>query len=621
MKTKIAIPNNRSSWLFNQKAERNQMNRQKNKSTFSTTLLALMLALLLGGAGLLGSPAWAADWRKINCYSSEAAKNAGPQYGGSITFLDGFGAAFPPVAWHQGAGSSWTAGIYHEPMYETLLANDIVLKGPCGTGESGFYHSNAGILEVLTGKLAERWELPDRQTIIWHLRRGVMWAGKPGVMESRELTAEDVVKSYELGWTRYPDWPSIKDVESITAKDRYTVVLKSRLIPKEFEFDFGTQAWLGNTIVPAEVGDEAMKDWKTHVGLGTGPFFLEDVVEGSYVSYVRNPNYWGSYVFNDKKYEIPFIDRLVKTVIQDKSSQVAALRTGKIDVYDSLEKKFVDSVKRSAPEIKMIERVAERAWRMGMRLDVKPFDDLRVRKAISMAIDREAFINTIQGGKGEILNAEIHAGHSETYYTPLEKLPQSVRENFEYNPERARQLLAEAGYPNGFETTIQSNAREPERDVVSFLAAMWKDIGIDVKIDLRDSSVMNGILVKKEHAPMFFGANSVMSPGATLLTWAVDESQTYNVWVVDDPEINEVFEKWQNTSDPVEAAKILKGLNVLWLSKAYVAYLPSPYVTLAHWPWVENYAGEVNESSSMAVGGIFARAWINSDLKAEILGQ
>ena len=89
-----------------------------------------------------------------------------------------------------------------------------------------------------------------------------------------------------------------------------------------------------------------MKDWKNHVGLGTGPFHLQEVVEGSHVAYVRNPNYWDSYVFNDKKYEIPFIDRLVKTVIQDKSSQVAALRTGKIDVYDVLEKKFVDSLKK-----------------------------------------------------------------------------------------------------------------------------------------------------------------------------------------------------------------------------------------------------------------------------------
>ena len=584
--------------------ERNKMENLKSKSTFSATLLALILALIMGAIVFLGSPAAAQE----------------PQYGGTITFLDGYGGRFPPTQWDPSKGV-WTVGVYVEPYYETLLATDFVKYGPRGTNEYPSYHSQGAIEELLTGRLAESWSVPDETTLIFKLRQGIMWQAKPGVMKSRELTAEDVVYSFKRNLADAFTWGAHAKIESITATDKYTVEFKLESWIADWYLWFGYASWGAAAIYPKEVVDAGIGDWRNHTGTGMGPFFLEDVVEGSYVSYVRNPNYWDSYVFNDKKYEIPFIDRLVKTVIQDKSSQVAALRTGKIDVYDSLEKKFVDSVKRSAPEIKMIERVAERAWRMGMRLDVKPFDDLRVRKAISMAIDREAFINTIQGGRGEILNAEIHAGHSETYYTPLEKLPQSVRENFEYNPERARQLLAEAGYPNGFETTIQANAREPERDVVSFLAAMWKDIGIDVKIDLRDSSVMNGILVKKEHTPMFFGANSVMSPGATLLTWAVDESQTYNVWVVDDPEINEVFEKWQNTSDNVEAAKIIKGLNVLWLSKAYVAYLPSPYVTMAHWPWVENYAGEVNESSSFAVGGIFARAWINSDLKAEILGQ
>ena len=584
-------------------------------SKIKSTITATLLALILGGAGFLGSPAWAAE---ICGFSSEAAKNAGPQYGGTITFLDGYGAAQQPTSWHQGAGSSWVASIYVEPMYQTLLANDLTVKGPCGTGASGFYHSAGEVLEVMKGQLAERWEIPDPKTLIWHLRRGIMWSGKPGVMESRELVAEDVVESYKLGWQRYPDWGTTKGVESMTAKDRYTVVLKHKKLPKEWEIYFGIAPWLGNIIVPAEVGDEAMKDWKTHVGLGTGPFHLQDVVEGSYVSYVRNPNYWDSFIFNDKKYEIPFIDRLVKTVIKDKSSQVAALRTGKIDVFDALEKKFVDSVKRSAPEIKMIERVAERAWRMGMRLDKKPFDDLRVRRAISMAIDRDAFINAIQGGKGEILNGEIHSGHSETYYTPLEKMPKEVRENFEYNPERARQLLAEAGYPNGFETTIQARAHEPDRDVVSFLVANWKDIGIDVKIDLLESAVFNGLLNKNEHAPLTFSANSVLAPGATLYSYAVDESNAYHVAVVDDLEINEVYDKWEHTLDNVEANKILKGLNVLWHKKAYVAYLPTPYVSVAYWPWVENYAGEVNESQAFSVGGIFGRAWINSDLKAKI---
>ena len=438
------------------------------KSTFRSTLLALMLALLLGGAGFLGSPAWAADWRKTIGFSSEAAKNAGPQYGGTITFLDGYKAEFPPVAWHKGEGSTWSTAVYHEPMYETLMAADIEKYGPRGDGTEAFYHSWGFRLPVLRGRLAESWSLPDANTIIFTLRRGIMWSGKPGVMESRELTAEDVVYSQKLGFQRY-NIPVYQDVQSITATDRYTVTIKNKQFVPEWAYDFGFGASTGGgMIVPRELTDEAMKDWKTHVGLGTGPFHLEDVVEGSSVSYVRNPNYWDSYVFNDKKYEIPFIDRLVKTLIKDKSSQVAALRTGKIDVFDALEKKFVDSLKRSAPEIKMIERAEERSWRVGMRLDVKPFDDLRVRKAISMAIDREAYINTLLGGAGVILNAELHAGLPETLYTPMEKLPRSTQENWEYNPERARQLLAEAGYPNGFETTIQTYAQEPHRDMCLF---------------------------------------------------------------------------------------------------------------------------------------------------------
>ena len=306
---------------------------------------------------------------------------------------------------------------------------------------------------------------------------------------------------------------------------------------------------------------------------------------------------------------------------KDKSSQVAALRTGKIDVYDGVQKKFVDSLKRSSPKLKMIERAEQRSWRIGMRLDVKPFDDLRVRKAISMAIDREAFINTLWGGGGVILNAEIHAGNPETLYTPLEKLPRSTQENFEYHPDRARQLLAEAGYPNGFETTLQGYAREPDRDVVSFLAAMWKDIGIDVKIDLRDQPALDGLLAKNEHAPITLLTAAVGLPGFSLYGYAINEDGPYHVAVVDDPELNEIYAKWTQTTDPVEANKILKGLNQLQLAKAYVAYLPSPMLTMAYWPWVENYAGEVNEACCYAVGGIFARAWINRDLKAEILGQ
>ena len=113
---------------------------------------------------------------------------------------------------------------------------------------------------------------------------------------------------------------------------------------------------------------------------------------------------------------------------------------------------------------------------------------------------------------------------------------------------------------------------------------MWKDIGIDVKIDLRDATVLNGILVKNEHAPLTFLANSVLLAGSTLHIYTMDESNTYQVNVVDDLEINEAYEKWVSTPDPVKANKILKDWNVLCIRKFIM-----PIYQLHMYPWLTGH--------------------------------
>ena len=261
MKSKIAIPNNPSSWLFNQKAERNQMNRQKSKSTFTTTLLALMLALLLGGAGFLGSPAAAQE----------------PQYGGSITFLDGYGAQWPPTGWDPAIGI-WTVQNWVEPYLETLLAADYEKYGPRGTNEAPFQISQGNPLTMLKGRLAESWSLPDANTIIYKIRQGIMWGEVPGVMKSRELTAQDVVSSLLRNMNeeiarngfgaRY-----YKVMESMTAKDRYTIEIKLENFIADWWLFYGYAVWAGAGIIPPELLTAGSNDWKNHRGIGTGPFF------------------------------------------------------------------------------------------------------------------------------------------------------------------------------------------------------------------------------------------------------------------------------------------------------------------------------------------------------------
>ena len=136
---------------------------------------------------------------------------------------------------------------------------------------------------------------------------------------------------------------------------------------------------------------------------------LEDFVEGSTVTYVRNPTYtvpyWDTATINGKEYEIPFIDRLVHSLITDISSQIAALRTGKIDQHDNLTAEYVESLQNTNPEMQFMSKPSPRKHYVGMRLDTEPFDDIRVRKAMAMAIDRQAIVNTIWGGEGGTYSA------------------------------------------------------------------------------------------------------------------------------------------------------------------------------------------------------------------------
>ncbi len=110
-------------------------------------------------------------------------------------------------------------------------------------------------------------------------------------------------------------------------------------------------------------------------------------------------------------------------------------------------------------------------------------------------------------------------------------------------------------------------------------------------------------------------------PFLTLFGSTINVDSHYNLSLVDDPELLAMYKQAEQTMDLVEQAKLLKELNQKILAKSYMGYVPTPYVPLAYWPWVENYYGEVNDTATFTVGNIFARAWINSDLKAKILGQ
>ena len=129
-------------------------------------------------------------------------------------------------------------------------------------------------------------------------------------------------------------------------------------------------------VYPREIVEAGPGDWRNWRGIGTGPFLLEDFVEGSTVTYVRNPTYtvpyWDTATINGKEYEIPFIDRLVHSLITDISSQIAALRTGKIDQHDNLTAEYVESLQNTNPEMQFMSKPSPRKHYVGMRWTRSP---------------------------------------------------------------------------------------------------------------------------------------------------------------------------------------------------------------------------------------------------------
>ena len=220
-------------------------------------------------------------------------------------------------------------------------------------------------LSVFIPHLAESWDTPDPLTIIFNIRKGVKWQDK-APMNGREFTADDVVFNFQrlLGLGDFAEagpspWtalrPSAESIESITATDKYTVVIKLEEPNSEALAQFLGQGltYMNAPEVIQQHGD--VKDWRNLVG--TGPYFLTDWTEGSSITLHKNPDYWK----DDEKYpgnRLPYIDEIQGLFIKEEATRLAGLRSGKIDFMgapagfsDITSVEVLESLQKSNPEI------------------------------------------------------------------------------------------------------------------------------------------------------------------------------------------------------------------------------------------------------------------------------
>jgi peptide/nickel transport system substrate-binding protein len=340
-------------------------------------------------------------------------------------------------------------------VYSKLVAYKIGKDVPFGTNE-------------LEGDLATTWE-PSADGLTWtfHLRQGVKFQNIDPV-NGREFTSADVICTLDAVRERGQQRGDISMIQSWSAPDKYTVVMKLGAPYPDLAYKFaGNFLWM----LPCE-GTQGKFDLLTHA-IGTGPFQITKWVKDSERIYAKNPNY---YVAGK-----PYLDGIDVIVIPDPAAQAAALRTKKVDVIATVQDlPSVQALVKSDPNIFVTKELQYAPFMVYMNQAVKPFDDLRVRQAVAMAIDREGMIKALRpGGK---LSGPV---------TPLVAgalTPDEDKSLQPYDPTKAKALLAQAGLGGGFETkmlitngygdTVVREAQWVQEDLAK--------IGIKVTIDQQD---------------------------------------------------------------------------------------------------------------------------------------
>ena len=482
---------------------------------------------------------------------------------------------------------------------------------------------------ALKGDLAESWSTPDPLTIVIKVREGVHWQDKAPV-NGRELTAEDI----EWNWHRilglgsgftetYLDSGGVKTVgiESVTATDENTVVFtleKPNLgALSQMLTDARTQ------LLPPDVYEEYgnFDDWRNVVG--TGAFILTNYVVGGAATFAKNPNYWA----HDEKYpenSLPYIDEVRLLSKMELETQKAALRAGKID-YTGLatstyisDLEWIDSLLQTNPEINIYPYSfrGNNGWTFNSQ--EPPFDDVKVRHALQMAIDWNAINQVYWKGFADTNYVSGLGRTNAEWIVPYEEWPDELQGYYRYDPEGAEKLLDDAGYPRGadgirFKTKYNGY---DHFDLDSRLLAIeyFKAIGIDVTdVYNLDRATLIAVTTDLSYDGLIYAvSNSDGNPLAMLVPPSKASRNTSNIH---DPVYEQMMEAVNAATTIENRITKYKELQMYTLGQHWLIQGPREPVFQVAQPWIKGYNGEGVVGGTNDRHGAFSRIWIDQELK------
>jgi peptide/nickel transport system substrate-binding protein len=378
-----------------------------------------------------------------------------------------------------------------------------------------------------------------------------------------------------------------------------------------------------------------MNDWER--AIGSGPFYVKDYVAGSQIYLEKNDLYWETNpVGPGEGDQLPYLDGVRVLIQPDPSTTDSLFMTGQLDINPAVEYDRAQAVLDSCPDAEYVTYFTDGGKAViCMRLDKEdlPYQDLRVRQALMLAIDHERLVDELYGGEGEYLYWPLaDCKEYADAYLELDEYPDTpdprvgsdglpVKDLFGYNPTKAKELLADAGYPDGFKCEIVVWNYYYYLDQLQVVADMWADIGVDLTINTVDYATVTATMFFHSYDDMLYSGYAGAGTYFKGTNWW--GKGMFNGSLIDDPVLNDYRDQMMAAyPDDEEACSIHREMLPYLQENCYVIHVVGADTYRFWWPWVKNYSGEGSlgyyKFISQGFGGFTQYLWIDQDLKEDM---
>jgi peptide/nickel transport system substrate-binding protein len=432
--------------------------------------------------------------------------------------------------------------------------------------------------------LAERWTTSKDGTVYtFHLRKGVRFHNKPPV-NGREVVADDVKYSLERFIAKSGFKSRFDQVQAIDVVDRHTVkiTLKEPFAP--FLNHLANPTY--TAILPREA-EEKFKDFNhPDAVIGTGPFVLKSYDKGVKVTFERNPAYFMK--------GMPYLDGVVIEITPDAAARLSLLRAGRVELphlWGWLSPEEGKSVQKTNPEMVVTPMLVMSQAIIYFRTDQPPFNDVRARRAISLAIDRKAWNDALIFGEGCIDTGPVPCAMKEWKLETSKLDATKAKSLVGYDPAEAKRLLAEAGHGKGLTVPMYHwpGYIPPWRSYYELAADNLSKVGVMVDLKPEDYSKYISTTYLGKFDKMAMGPVTPFTEVDDWLYGAFYPEQPNNRSSVADAELSKMLVAQRRELDPKKRKQIVDDIQRYVADKAYYVYLPTWPQYIAHPPYVKGF--------------------------------